>query len=53
MHLLSNAEPALDWDDYCALPAETRFVWETRADVLTQEMIIKMNSMNEIARKDL
>ena len=53
MHLLSNAEPALDWDGYCALPAETRLVWETRADALTQGMIFIMNSKNEIAKKDL
>ena len=53
MHLLSNAEPALDWDGYCALPAETRLVWETRADALNQAMIFIMNSKNEIAKKDL
>ena len=53
MHLLSNAEPALDWDGYCALPAETRLVWKTRADALTQGMIYIMNSKNEIAKKDL
>ena len=40
MHLLSNAVPALDWDGYCALPAETQLVWETRADALTQGMIL-------------
>ena len=54
MHLLSSAESnALDWDGYCALPADTRLVWETRADALTQVMIFIMNSKNEIAKKDL
>ena len=54
MHLLSNTEPnALDWDGYCALPAEGRLVWETRANALNQAMIYIMNSKNEIARKDL
>ena len=46
-------EPALDWDGYCVLPAETRLIWETRADTLTQGMIFIMNSKNEIAKKDL
>ena len=27
MPLLINTEPALDSDDYCALPAETRRIW--------------------------
>ena len=53
MHLLSNNEPALDWDGYCALPAETRLVWETTANTLTQGMIFIMNSKNEITKKDL
>ena len=54
MHLLSSAEPdALDWDGYCALPAETRLVWETRANALNQAMIFIMNSKNEITKKDL
>ena len=44
MHLLSNAEPnALDWDDYCALPAEGRLAWETRANALNQAMTFIMN----------
>ena len=53
VHLLSNAEPALDWDDYCALPAAGRLDWETRADALNLAIIYIMNSKNEIARKDL
>ena len=53
MHLLSKTEPALDWDDYCALPAAGRLEWETRADTLNQAMIYIMNSKNEIAKKDL
>ena len=53
MHLLSNAEPALDWDGYCTLPADGRLEWERRADALTQGMIYIMNSKNEIAKKDL
>ena len=53
MHLLSKAEPALDWDDYCALPIAGRLEWETRADALNQPMIYIMNSKNEIAKKDL
>ena len=52
MHLLSNGEPALDWDSYCALPAEGRLEWERRADALTQGMFFIMNSKNEIAKKD-
>ena len=52
-HLLSKAEPALDWDGYCALGAEARLEWETRADALTQGMIFIMNSKNEMAKKDL
>ena len=40
MYLLSSAEPnALDWDGYCALPAEAQLVWETRTDTLNQAMI--------------
>ena len=54
MHLFSSAEPnALDWDGYCALPAEVQLVWETRADALNQAMIFRMNSKNEIDKKDL
>ena len=53
MHLLNNAEPALVQDGHCALPAETRLVWETRSDALTQGMIFIMNSKNEITKKDL
>ena len=54
MHLLSNAEPdALDWDGYCALPAEGQLAWETRADALNQAMIFIMNSKNEIIKKEL
>ena len=49
----SNAEPALDWDGYCVLPAETQLIWERRDDALTQGMIFIMNSKNEIAKKDL
>ena len=33
MHLLSNAETPLDWDAYCALPAEGRLAWEQRASL--------------------
>ena len=53
MHLLSNVVPALDWDDYCILPAAGRLEWETRADTLNQAMIYIMNSKNEIAKKEL
>ena len=53
MHLLSNAETPLDWDAYCALPAEERLAWELRANALNQSMIYVMNSKNEIAKKDL
>ena len=53
MHLLSNAVPALDWNGYCTVLAETRILWETRADALTQGTIYIMNSKNEIAKKDL
>ena len=53
MHLLSNAETPLDWDAYCALPAEGRLTWQLRADTLNQSMIYLMNSKNEIAKKDL
>ena len=53
MHLLSNAEPALDWFGYCALPAEGQLEWETRTDALNQAMIYITNSKNEITKKDL
>ena len=54
IHLLSNAEPnALDWDGYCALPAEARLVWETRANALNHAMIFIIYLKNEIAKKDL
>ena len=43
MHLLSNSAPALDWDEYCVLPAEGRLEWETGADKLNQAMIAKKN----------
>ena len=52
-HLLSKAEPLLDWDGYCALPEENRLVWEKRADALNQAMIYVMNSKNKTAKKDL
>ena len=52
-HLLSKAEPTLDWDDYCALPEEEQLVWEQRADALNQSMTYLMNSKNENAKKDL
>ena len=52
-HLLGQAEPTLDWDDYCALLAAGRLEWETRANALTQGMIFIMNSKNEMAKKDL
>ena len=52
-HLLSKAEPPLDWDSYCALPAEGRLTWELRGDTLIQAMIYLMNSKNKIAKKDL
>ena len=52
-HLLSKAEPALDRNDYCALPEEDRLVWEQRADTLNQSMIYLMSSKNENAKKDL
>ena len=51
IHLLSKAEPALDWDGYCALPIAGQFKWETRADALTQEMIVIMNSKNGLPRR--
>ena len=53
INLLSNADPALDWNGYCALPADDRLEWERRADALTQGMIYIMNSKNEIDKKDL
>ena len=53
MHLLSNAETSLDWDAYCALPAEGQLAWELRADALNQSIIYLMNSKNEITKKDL
>ena len=53
MHLLGNAEPALDWDGHCALPADDWLDWERRADALTQGMIYIINSKNEIVKKDL
>ena len=53
MHLLSKAEPALDWDDYCVLPAAGRLNWGTRADALNLARIYIMNSKNEIVKKDL
>ena len=53
MHLLSNTETLLDWDAYCALPAEGRLAWELRANALNQSVIYLMNSKNEIAKKDL
>ena len=53
MHLLSKAEPPLDWDGYCALPAKGRLVWKQRANTLNQSMIYLMNSKNKIAKKDL
>ena len=53
MHLLSKAEPPIDWDGYCALGAEAQLEWETRADALTQGMIFIMNSKNKMAKKDL
>ena len=52
-HLLSKAEPPLDWDGYCALPEENRLVWELRADALNQAMIYLMNSKKKNAKKDL
>ena len=30
MELLTNAQPALDWDAYCALTADQQLVWELR-----------------------
>ena len=36
-HLLSKAEPALDWDGYCALPAAGQLEWETRADAVIKQ----------------
>ena len=53
MYLLSNAEPALDWDGCCALSADDWFKWERRANALTQGIIYIMNSKDEIAKKDL
>ena len=52
-HLLSKAERALDWDDYCALPIAGKLEWKTRADALNQAMIYIMDSKNEITKKDL
>ena len=52
-HLLSKAEPPLDWDGYCTLPEENQLVWEQRADTLNQAMIYLMNSKNKNAKKDL
>ena len=50
MHLLSNAEPALDWDDYCALPAARRLEWETKADTLTQGIIFITNKRKRMTK---
>ena len=52
-HLLRKAEPALNWDDYCALPEEEQLVREQRADALKQSMIHLMKSKNKNAKKDL
>ena len=50
-HLLSKAEIALDWDNFCALREEERLVSEQRADTLNQSIIYIMNSKNENAKK--
>ena len=50
-HLLSKAEPALDWDDYCALPEEEQVVLEQRADALNQSIIYLRNSKNKMPRR--
>ena len=52
-HLLSKAEPASNWDSYCAVPIAGHLEWETRANSLSQTMIDIMNSKNAIAKKDL
>jgi len=54
MELLSRAQSAaLDWDGYCALPANKKIVWEQRADTLNQSMLYLMNSKSKFAKKDL
>ena len=51
-YLLSKAEIALNFDNFCALQEEERLVWEQRANALNQSIIYIMNSKNENAEKD-
>ena len=54
MELLSKAQPAaLDWDAYCALPADKQLVWDRIANELNQSMLFLMNLKNETSKKDL
>ena len=52
-HLLSKAEPVLDWNGYYALPEEEQLVWKQRANALNQSIIYLMNSKNKNAKKHL
>ena len=40
MELLSRAQPAaIDWAEYCGLPADEQIVWKQRADQLNQSIL--------------
>ena len=53
LELLKVERPALDWDDYCALPVAEQLVWEERGDASTKAMLLLMNFKNDNAKKDL
>ena len=43
LELLKPEAPTLNWDDYCALMATERLVWEERGDASTKAMLLLMN----------
>ena len=51
--LLKLETPALDLQDYCALTAVERLVWEDKAEALNKTMLLLLNSKNASAKKNL